>query len=154
MYLYVKESEYMKPTIKNYVFLHVAFLIYSIIMVYMKWAAQFPVASISFFIAYFGLVVLLFGYAILWQQVIKNFEISRAYSHRGIIILWSMLWSVFLFGDTIQWNHILGAAIIIVGIVVVTKMNSYMLLFIFGIILANYSQILLKRLLYNNTILE
>lgn len=121
MYLHVKESEYMKPTIKNYVFLHVAFLIYSIIMVYMKWASQFPIASISFFIAYFGLVVLLFGYAILWQQVIKNFEISRAYSHRGIIILWSMLWSVFLFGDTIQWNHILGAAIIIVGIVVVTK---------------------------------
>ena len=73
------------------------------------------------FIAYFGLVVLLFGYAILWQQVIKHFEISKAYSHRGIIILWSMLWSVFLFGDTIQWNHLLGAAIIIVGIVVVTK---------------------------------
>ncbi|EJR55968.1 hypothetical protein IIM_01060 [Bacillus cereus VD107] len=121
MYLYVKESEYMKPTIKNYVFLHVAFLIYSIIMVYMKWAAKFPLASISFFIAYFGLVVLLFGYAILWQQVIKHFEISKAYSHRGIIILWSMLWSVFLFGDTIQWNHLLGAAIIIVGIVVVTK---------------------------------
>ncbi len=121
MYLYVKESEYMKPTIKNYVFLHVAFLIYSIIMVYMKWAAQFPIASISFFIAYFGLVVLLFGYAILWQQVIKHFEISKAYSHRGIIILWSMLWSVFLFGDTILWNHLLGAAIIIVGIVVVTK---------------------------------
>ncbi|PEB82266.1 hypothetical protein COM95_07225 [Bacillus cereus] len=111
----------MKPTIKNYVFLHVAFLIYSIIMVYMKWASQFPIASISFFIAYFGLVVLLFGYAILWQQVIKNFEISRAYSHRGIIVLWSMLWSVFLFGDKIHWNHILGAAIIIVGIVVVTK---------------------------------
>ncbi|MDR2992543.1 MAG: hypothetical protein LBV11_01680, partial [Bacillus cereus] len=68
----------MKPTIKNYVFLHVAFLIYSIIMVYMKWAAQFPIASISFFIAYLGLVILLFGYAILWQQVIKHFEISTA----------------------------------------------------------------------------
>ncbi|OSX87978.1 hypothetical protein BTJ44_03655 [Bacillus mycoides] len=121
MYLYVKESEYMKPTIKNYVFLHVAFLIYSIILVYMKWASKFPVTSISFFVAYFGLIVLLFGYAILWQQVIKNFEISKAYSHRGIIILWSMLWSVFLFGDTIQWNNLLGAAIIIVGIVVVTK---------------------------------
>ncbi|WP_088005192.1 EamA family transporter [Bacillus mycoides] len=111
----------MKPTIKNYVFLHVAFLIYSIILVYMKWASKFPVTSISFFVAYFGLIVLLFGYAILWQQVIKNFEISKAYSHRGIIILWSMLWSVFLFGDTIQWNNLLGAAIIIVGIVVVTK---------------------------------
>ncbi len=56
----------MKPTIKNYVFLHVAFLIYSIIVVYMKWAAKFPIASISFFIAYFGLVVLLFGYAIFY----------------------------------------------------------------------------------------
>ncbi|HEQ3525952.1 TPA: hypothetical protein VGS93_006395 [Bacillus cereus] len=80
-------------------------------------AAKFPIASISFFVAYFGLVVLLFGYAILWQQVIKHFEISKAYSHRGII-LWSMLWSVFLFGDTIQWNHLLGAAIIIVGVIV------------------------------------
>ncbi len=68
----------MKPTIKNYLFLHVAFLIYSIIMVYMKWAAKFPIASISFFIAYFGLVILLFGYAILWQQVIKHFEISKS----------------------------------------------------------------------------
>ncbi len=121
MYLHVKESEYMKPTIKNYIFLHAAFLLYSIIMVYMKWAAKFPIASIGFFVAYFGLIVFLFGYAIIWQQVIKHFEISRAYSHRGIIILWSMLWSVLLFGDTIKWNHILGAAIIIVGIVVVTK---------------------------------
>ncbi len=121
MYLYLKESEYMKPNIKNYVFLHVAFLLYSIIMVYMKWAAKFPITSISFFAAYFGLVVFLFGYAIIWQQVIKHFEISRAYSHRGIILLWSMLWSVLFFGDTIKWNHLLGAAIIIVGIVVVTK---------------------------------
>ena len=90
-------------------------------MVYMKRAAQSLISSIYFFVAYFGLVVLLFGYTILWKQVIKHFEISKAYSHRGIIILWSMLWSVFLFGDTIQWNHLLGAAIIIVGIVVVTK---------------------------------
>jgi len=121
MYLYLKESEYMKPTMKNYVFLHVAFLLYSIILLYMKWAAKFPVSSISFFIAYFGLVVILFGYAILWQQVIKHFEISKAYSHRGIIILWSMLWSVIFLGETIKWNNLLGAAIIMIGIVVVTK---------------------------------
>ncbi|AIK39538.1 hypothetical protein COM13_05040 [Bacillus pseudomycoides] len=111
----------MKPTMKNYVFLHVAFLLYSIILLYMKWAAKFPVSSISFFIAYFGLVVILFGYAILWQQVIKHFEISKAYSHRGIIILWSMLWSVIFLGETIKWNNLLGAAIIMIGIVVVTK---------------------------------
>ncbi len=49
MYLHVKESEYMKPTIKNYIFLHAAFLLYSIIMVYMKWATKFPIASIGFF---------------------------------------------------------------------------------------------------------
>ncbi|PDY45482.1 EamA family transporter [Bacillus pseudomycoides] len=111
----------MKPTMKNYVFLHVAFLLYSIILLYMKWAAKFPVSSISFFIAYFGLVVILFGYAILWQQVIKHFEISKAYSHRGIIILWSMLWSVIFLGETIKWNNLLGAAILMIGIVVVTK---------------------------------
>ncbi|MDM5190563.1 EamA family transporter [Bacillus sp. DX4.1] len=111
----------MKASIKHYVFLHVAFFLYSIIMVYMKWAAQYPVGSIAFLIAYVVLVILLFGYAIIWQQVIKPFEISKAYSHRGIIILWGLIWSVVFFGDTVKWNNLLGAAIIIVGIVVVVK---------------------------------
>lgn len=111
----------MKASTKNYVFLHAAFFLYSIIMVYMKWAAKFSVTSISFFLAYMGLIILLFGYAIIWQQVIKHFEISKAYSHRGIIILWGLLWSVVFFGDVIKWNNLLGAAIIIIGIVVVTK---------------------------------
>ncbi|MBO1623677.1 EamA family transporter [Bacillus arachidis] len=111
----------MKASIKHYVFLHVAFFLYSIIMVYMKWAAQFSVGSISFLMAYMVLVILLFGYAIIWQQVIKPFEISKAYSHRGVIILWGLLWSVVFFGDTIRWNHVLGAIVIIIGIVVVVK---------------------------------
>lgn len=111
----------MKTSIKKYMFLHVAFFLYSVIMIYMKWAAKFPVNSIGFFVAYMGLVVLLFGYAIIWQQVIKPFEISKAYSHRGIIILWGLLWSVIFFEDIIKWNNLLGAAIIMVGIVVVTK---------------------------------
>jgi drug/metabolite transporter (DMT)-like permease len=67
------------------------------------------------------LVILLFGYAIIWQQVIKPFEISKAYSHRGVLILWGLLWSVVFFGDTIKWNNLVGAVIIIIGIVVVVK---------------------------------
>ncbi|PHD26749.1 hypothetical protein [Bacillus wiedmannii] len=111
----------MKASMKHYIFLHVAFFLYSIIMVYMKWAANFSVGSISFFIAYMILVILLFGYAIIWQQVIKPFEISKAYSHRGVIILWGLLWSVVFFGDAIKWNNLVGAVIIIIGIVVVVK---------------------------------
>jgi drug/metabolite transporter (DMT)-like permease len=111
----------MKTTVKHYVFLHTAFLLYSIIMIYMKWISKYSVGSISFFIAYFVLVVFLFIYAIIWQQVIKFFPISKAYSHRGVIILWTLLWSVFFFNEVIKWNNIIGAIIIIIGIVVVSK---------------------------------
>ena len=107
--------------INKYVYLHLLLFFFSFCGVFSKLAAQNDFLSIKFCIFYGTSILILGIYAILWQQVIKHFEISKAYSHRGIIILWSMLWSVFLFGDTIQWNHLLGAAIIIVGIVVVTK---------------------------------
>ncbi|MFX3622871.1 MAG: EamA family transporter [Ectobacillus sp.] len=111
----------MRASIRHYVYLHAAFLLYSLIMLYMKWSSQFPFNTFAFFAAYFFLVVFLFAYALIWQQVIKHFEISKAYSQRGVIILWTLLWSVLFFDEPVKWNHLLGAFIIILGIVVVTK---------------------------------
>lgn len=111
----------VKSSFTNYLYLHATFLLYSLIMLYMKWSSHFSIASIFFYLAYAGLVGLLFVYAVIWQQVIVHFDISKAYSHRGIIIVWTLLWSVLFFHESIHWNQILGIGIIIFGIGVVTR---------------------------------
>ena len=58
-------------------------------------------------------------YALLWQQMIKKFELSVAYANRAMAILWSMIWAVLFFHDRITIRNIVGVAIVLVGIVLV-----------------------------------
>ena len=57
--------------------------------------------------------------ALLWQQMIKKFELSVAYANRAMAILWSMIWAVLFFHDRITIRNIVGVAIVLVGIVLV-----------------------------------
>ena len=69
---------------------------------------------------FFGLEFILLGiYALLWQQMIKKFELSVAYANRAMAILWSMIWAVLFFHDRITIRNIVGVAIVLVGIVLV-----------------------------------
>ena len=69
------------------------------------------------FILFYGLEVVILGiYAILWQQVIKKYDLSVAYANKAVTLLWALLWSVLLFNEKLKWNHIVGVAIVMVGI--------------------------------------
>ena len=59
---------------------------------------------------------MLFVYALLWQKVLKKFELSVAYANRPVVTLFGMLWGVLLFDETLTWNMALGALIIVFGI--------------------------------------
>lgn len=67
--------------------------------------------------AFIGAVMVMGGYAVLWQQVLKRIELSVAYMFKGTSIIFVMLFAYILFGEQITWNNIVGAIIIIVGIV-------------------------------------
>lgn len=60
-------------------------------------------------------------YAILWQQVLKKVDLTTAYVHKSTTLMWSLLWSVTLFHESIKWNNVVGVLIIVVGIVLVTQ---------------------------------
>ena len=61
--------------------------------------------------------ILILGiYAIIWQQVLKRFELSFAMSNKGIAVLFSMIWSVLIFHEKITVNNVIGLVIIIAGI--------------------------------------
>lgn len=58
-------------------------------------------------------------YAILWQQIIKRFDLSVAYANRAFAVCWTMLWGVLLFGEHIKPLNIVGVAIVLTGIMLV-----------------------------------
>ena len=59
-------------------------------------------------------------YALGWQQVLKKMSLFMAYSGKAVVILWGLLWGVLLFQETITIRKIIGAVIIMFGIVLYT----------------------------------
>ena len=60
-------------------------------------------------------------YAILWQQIIKRVDLSIAYANRSIALLWSMLWAVLFFHETVTLKNIIGVIFVITGTMIVNR---------------------------------
>lgn len=106
---------------KDYAFLHISILIYSITIVLSKVASDFAFLSFGYILCYGGMVAILGIYAILWQQVIKRFEPSVAYSHKSVTVIWALLISGFLFGENITLGNVIGTILIVIGVVMVSQ---------------------------------
>src|SRR5574344_2008567 len=105
-----------KNKLKYYLFLHIILLQLSVGSILSKFASGQDFMSISFIVLY-GLVIINLGvYAILWQQVIKHIPLTTAFCNKAVTIIWGMLWGIIIFGETITWNMLLGAAIVLVGV--------------------------------------
>ena len=81
---------------------------------------KYGVFSIQFIGLVFAMVCSLGIYAIFWQRALKKVELSVAYANKGIGILWTLVWSVLLFKETITVNNIVGIIFICIGVIVVT----------------------------------
>lgn len=104
---------------KNVLQLQAVVVIYTISSVMAKTASMHKDNKMLFLI-FFGLEFVMLGvYAILWQQMIKRFELSVAYANRAMAILWSMIWVVIFFHDQITVRNLLGVAIVIAGIMLI-----------------------------------
>lgn len=60
-------------------------------------------------------------YALLWQQVISRMSLSTAYMFKGTSLVFVLLISTLLFGEAITLNNVIGAVIIIIGIVLYAR---------------------------------
>ncbi len=104
--------------INSYVLLHVLFMIYSFSGILSKVAAHSAFLSLKFCLCYSGILLLLGLYAIFWQQIIKKLSLTSAYANKAIAVVWGMLWGLIFFGEIITLKKIIGALIIILGIVI------------------------------------
>lgn len=103
----------------NLVNLNILLLVYSISSVCSKVASQHEFLSLKF-IFWYGLVVLILGlYAVFWQQIIKHLPLTTAYANKAITVIWGILWGALFFKEAITWNMIVGAVVVIIGVVLV-----------------------------------
>lgn len=115
----MEQNNIKKHGFSKYILLYFAVAVYSCCSLCNKFASGYPVFSWNFILLY-GCSILVLGiYAVLWQFVLKRFELSVAYSAKPLATLLSMVWGVALFHEPISWNMIVGAVIILIGMRVV-----------------------------------
>ena len=101
--------------------LHILLGIYSLSDIASKTASGQPFLSGPFLFFYALVLVFLAIYALGWQQVIKRMPLSSAYANRAVTIVWGIFWGFLLFGEAITPGKIIGAIIIMVGIVLFAR---------------------------------
>lgn len=110
--------------IKNILILQIVVVIYTLSSVVAKFATGKELFSLSFFLFY-GLEIVILGvYAILWQQMIKKFDLSVAYANRAMALLWSAIWAVVLFHEKLDGKQIAGILLVVLGTVIVNTDNG------------------------------
>ena len=108
-------------SIKNILILQAVVVVYTLSSVVAKFATGQELFSFSFFLFY-GLEVFILGvYAIFWQQMIKRFDLSVAYANRAMALLWSAIWAIVLFHDTLALKQMVGIAFVVLGTIIVNS---------------------------------
>ena len=99
--------------------LQLVVMLYTLSSVAAKMASGQSFLSLPFLI-YYGVEILILGfYAIAWQQIIKRCDLSVAY--RSMAILWSLVWTVIFFHESLTVKNIIGVLIVFAGTMIVNS---------------------------------
>ncbi len=110
--------------VKLLILLHLLLALFSLTGVASKFAAGQPFLSPKF-ILYYGITLLgLFIYAFAWQQIIKRMPLVTAYANKGATVIWGIIWGYMIFSEEITVKKLVGAAVIICGIVLIVTADA------------------------------
>ncbi len=105
---------------KYYILMHAALFMLSFSGVFAKLAAGSQWYSVQW-IFFYGLVFVVLGiYALAWQRILKGLPLTVAFSNKAITLFWGMVWGALIFGEHISLRMIIGAAVIFVGIIIIS----------------------------------
>ena len=109
---------------RNYLQLHLNILLFSLTSVFSKLASiQYNRNGLHAPLLYVFLLLMIANcgiYAIAWQQVIKKFSLSTAYANKSVYLIWSQLWAVLIFKESLSINNIIGMLVVFLGVMVVS----------------------------------
>ena len=108
-----------KAGVGNIILLQLVVMIYSVADVIAKFVSRQEFMSARYIMQFMLEFAALGACAILWQQAIKHFELSIAYVNKAMTLLWAMIWSIFIFHESLTLQNVLGVALVIVGIIII-----------------------------------
>lgn len=120
----MKETQSKKNSLGLILLLQLAVFMLSFSGVFSKLAGRHPVISWGFIFFYGISMVILFVYALIWQQLLRRLPLSTAYSNRMLTMFWSMLWGALFFQEKITWNMILAAVVLMAGVYMVVTADG------------------------------
>lgn len=115
---------WIKMNLKNksvsFLILYLSLFLYSLSGICTKLASRQEFLSVRYIVFYAFAVAILGVYAVLWQQVLKRFPLSVAMANKPLVIFLSFLWAVVLFKEALSVKTVIGAALMICGVVLVS----------------------------------
>ena len=109
---------------KWFLLLHIILGIYAGSGVCSKLAAQQPFLSAAFIVLYGLMLLALVVYAVGWPQVIKHLPLTTAYANKAVTVVWGILLGLAVFGEAVTPRQVIGAVIIICGIVLFVRADN------------------------------
>ena len=106
----------MNKNTKTILTLNVLLMFFSLGGIFSKLASKQPFLSLKFILCYGALLLIMFVYAIGWQQVIKRLPLTMAYANRAVTIVWGIIWGLLFFNEKLNVGKIIGAVIVIAGV--------------------------------------
>ena len=95
-----------------------AVIAYSLSTVVANIASGYKFLSLGY-IGFYSLVVVILGiYAVIWQQMIKKFQLSIAYANKALTLLWAMVWNYVIFRQGITLWKVVGVIIVGIGVMI------------------------------------
>ena len=99
------------------ILLNIILMVYSLSGFFSKSAAGYSFFSLKFLVFYGIMLLILAGYAICWQQIIKRLPLTLAYANKAVTIVWGILWGFLFFGEGVSRGKLAGAGLVILGVV-------------------------------------
>ena len=115
--------------LRSYILLHICVLLFSFTSVFAKSAAnaynEGGIYSFQLWLFVFLMLAVCVFYAFFWQKVIKNIDLNIGYANRSVYLIWSQIWAVMIFGAHLTPKNILGLAVVMTGVIVVSLTANY-----------------------------
>ena len=109
-----------KSKLKVLFALHLMLMIYSMSGICSKMASQQDFLSFKFCLFYAIIIFLLGFYAIGWQQIIKRLPLTTAFANKAVTVVWGAVF----FHESITVGKVIGAALVIVGVVIYARADE------------------------------
>ena len=110
--------------IKNLLFLHAIIFLYSLSSICSKYASGLEFFSFKWMLVY-GLQIFILGcYALAWQQVLKRMPLNFAFANKSVTLVWGMIFGVILFDEKLSVLNIVGAVIVLIGVIFMVTENQ------------------------------